>query len=86
MSRLGMLIDLSHVSYRTMVEVLDSTDQKMPVIFSHSSAYALLKHYRNVPGGILRAVAKNGVVVMVTFRLHVPGCRKSIFSGYSQGC
>ncbi len=65
MNRLGMFVDLAHVSAEVMRDALRTT--QAPVIFSHSSAFALVPSPRNVPDDVLELVRKNGGVVMVNF-------------------
>ena len=65
MNRLGMLVDISHVSDGTMMDVLRVSTA--PVIFSHSSARSISNHVRNVPDSILKLVPANGGIVMVNF-------------------
>jgi membrane dipeptidase len=65
MNRLGMLVDLSHVTDEAMRDALETA--RAPVIYSHSSARAIADHPRNVSDDVLRLVARNGGVVMVNF-------------------
>ncbi|XP_044735817.1 dipeptidase 1-like [Chrysoperla carnea] len=65
MNRLGMLVDISHVSRRVMEQVLEIS--LAPVIFSHSSAYAINAHHRNVQDDILGKLVVNKGIIMVNF-------------------
>ena len=68
MNRIGMIVDLAHVSADTMRDALDASS--LPVLFSHSSCYAVNPHPRNVPEDVQRSLAANGGVQMITA---VPG-------------
>ncbi|KAI1131969.1 dipeptidase [Nemania abortiva] len=79
MNRIGMIVDLSHVSVDTMRDVLGGREQKWagskaPVMFSHSSAYALCPHPRNVPDHVLHLVKKTNSIVMVNFSPDFVSC------------
>jgi membrane dipeptidase len=63
MNRLGMMVDLAHVSPKTMRDVLRVA--RAPVIFSHSGAYSVNKHLRNVPDDVIKALKTNGGIVMI---------------------
>ncbi|MFN3191686.1 MAG: dipeptidase [Aureliella sp.] len=65
MNRMGMLVDISHVSPETMQDALDVSEA--PIIFSHSSSRAVADHVRNVPDSILKQLPEEGGVVMVNF-------------------
>jgi membrane dipeptidase len=81
MNRLGMIVDLSHVSENTMRDVLNGTPEKKgskaPPIFSHSSAYSICPHPRNVPDSILQLVKKANSLVMINFSPDFISCTAS---------
>ena len=72
-----MLVDLSHVSKQTMLDVLGARGSVAPVIFSHSSAYALCPHPRNVQDDVLQLVKKTNSIVMVNFSPDFISCLPS---------
>lgn len=75
---MGMIVDLSHVSVDTMVDVLSGKDgwegSIAPPIFSHSSAYAICPHPRNVPDHVLQLVKKRNSLVMINFAPQFVSC------------
>lgn len=82
MNRLGMLVDISHVSKDTMMDILGGRPEKMsgsraPVIFSHSSTFALCPHPRNVPDDVLELVKGTNSLVMVNFSPDFISCTAS---------
>lgn len=78
MNRLGIIVDLAHVSQDTMRDVLGASNEwegsAAPIIYSHSSAYALCPHPRNVPDEILQLVKEKNSVVMVNFSPDFVSC------------
>lgn len=82
MNRLGMLVDLAHVSKDTMLDVLGGRPDKWkgsaaPIMFSHSSAYGLCPHPRNVPDDVLQLVKTSNSIVMINFGPEFISCTPS---------
>ena len=82
MNRMGVLVDLAHVSKDTMLDVLGARPEKFagskaPIMFSHSSAYALCPHPRNVEDDVLQLVKSTNSIVMVNFAPDFISCVES---------
>jgi membrane dipeptidase len=82
MNRIGMIVDLSHTSVDTMLDIFGAGESgwegsKAPVIYSHSSAYALCPHPRNVPDHVLKLVKEKNSLVMVNFAPDFVSCVES---------
>lgn len=75
MNRVGMIIDLSHTSFDTQRDALTYT--RAPVIYSHSSSFAICNHTRNVPDDLLFRLKDNDGLVMVTFYPQFTDCQDS---------
>ena len=81
MNRLGILIDLSHVGYRTTMETIEAS--KKPVAFTHANPKSICDHPRNKPDEVLKAVAKKGGVIGATiFPAFLPSGNKSTLKDF----
>jgi len=68
----GMLVDLAHVAHKTMLDAIETS--RAPIIFSHSGAYSVCNHHRNVRDDVLAKIPQNGGIVMATFLTTYVNC------------